>query len=655
MEPIADGLFGRDVLSSMCAAALPQRNPMGRQSSSRSLQSLLQYQATGLAPSVEVTYKSEEPATNPTRWNSKAWGAYEYRARVPRLHQLDRSRSTRAARSSTDTGHLNTPPDLITLGPSQTGGQRNHNLSKRIGAGKNDGQDDGCDEASAKGNVGGRKSKEVKAGKETKITLGKVGDKARDPAWLAKVRKCFVGKFYSASTLATKNTKRKKILEILANVGGEPFPITPDKLTTLAAVLVSTGMKAGDQYLGEAKSLHIEGGFHWDQLLERQLATCRRAMQRDKGPEVRAQEVKLSEIKEEQWKAMSNKKNEPRRPTWSYAWATVWMLRAVEAAQVLARHVIVAVDQKQVKLFIAKSKTDQRGAGVWRTLACCGKTTCDLDCPFGLAVKALNDLTTMDGSGPLFPDSEGKHVSKVHMVASWNAWIDERITGHSARRTGAMQYARAGVGVHQIQFLGRWRSSAIFRYIEEAMTEMPMNTGIRQPGGSLEIEIQEDVQNKRALRPKSKPRVPSPSSSPQKPDNKPLVNDETKVDTFVVSNTRGSMTKHLIGEDLGTLGSTGTSLTPEEWEEAFRQSLLEAELEYEMLHTEACLREEFFYMDLLNIDREREEAFAAGLFQIQNDEDEDEDDTQFDFMVWLGELLFPESCFTREKTEKAKF
>ena len=91
-------------------------------------------------------------------------------------------------------------------------------------------------------------------------------------------------------------------------------------------------------------------------------------------------------------------------------------------------------------------------------------------------------------------------------------------------------------------------------------------------------------------------------------------------------------------------------LTPEEWEEAFRQSLLEAELEYEMLHTEACLREELFYMDLLNIDREREETFEAGLFQIHNEDDDDEDEeTQFDFMPWLGEVLFPESCFTREK------
>ena len=131
-----------------------------------------------------------------------------------------------------------------------------------------------------------------------------------------------------------------------------------------------------------------------------------------------------------------------------------------------------------------------------------------------------------------------------------------------------------------------------------------------------------------------------------------------------------------------------------EWEEAFLQSLLDAEIQYEVLHTEACLREEFFYMDLLNIDRdwlaifwnmtfiffqkywewngviipidelvhlfqrglfnhqpgEREEAFEAGEFQIQNDEDEEDEDVfQFDFMLWLGELLFPESCFTREK------
>ena len=39
-----------------------------------------------------------------------------------------------------------------------------------------------------------------------------------------------------------------------------------------------------------------------------------------------------------------------------------------------------------------------------------------------------------------------------------------------------MNDARSGLSVQSIQFLGRWQSSAVFRYIEEAMTEIPLNT-----------------------------------------------------------------------------------------------------------------------------------------------------------------------------------
>ena len=41
-----------------------------------------------------------------------------------------------------------------------------------------------------------------------------------------------------------------------------------------------------------------------------------------------------------------------------------------------------------------------------------------------------------------------------------------------------MRYARLGLSVRSIQFLGRWRSSAVLRYIEEAMTELPMNANM---------------------------------------------------------------------------------------------------------------------------------------------------------------------------------
>ena len=97
-------------------------------------------------------------------------------------------------------------------------------------------------------------------GSETHIPLKLVGEKVKDRAWLGNVEKSFIRKFYAASTLATKNTKRKKTIEILEGMGCKHFPLDVDTLTTLAAVLDSTGMRAGDQYLAEAKAMHVEGG-----------------------------------------------------------------------------------------------------------------------------------------------------------------------------------------------------------------------------------------------------------------------------------------------------------------------------------------------------------------------------------------------------------
>ena len=60
-------------------------------------------------------------------------------------------------------------------------------------------------------------------------------------------------------------------------------------------------------------------------------------------------------------------------------------------------------------------------------------------------------------------------------MKSWIDHIDQEITGHSARRSGAMYYTRQGLGIQEISVLGRWKSSAVFRYVEEALEEVPMN------------------------------------------------------------------------------------------------------------------------------------------------------------------------------------
>ena len=47
-----------------------------------------------------------------------------------------------------------------------------------------------------------------------------------------------------------------------------------------------------------------------------------------------------------------------------------------------------------------------------------------------------------------------------------------KVGGHSPRRAGAKRRARAGWDIQVIMVLGRWASSAILGYIEEAMSEL---------------------------------------------------------------------------------------------------------------------------------------------------------------------------------------
>ena len=58
--------------------------------------------------------------------------------------------------------------------------------------------------------------------------------------------------------------------------------------------------------------------------------------------------------------------------------------------------------------------------------------------------------------------------------------IDPGMAGHSGRRSGAMWYARSGLAIHEIGTLVRWKSSAVFRYIEEALRGVPLNSNLVQ-------------------------------------------------------------------------------------------------------------------------------------------------------------------------------
>lgn len=239
---------------------------------------------------------------------------------------------------------------------------------------------------------------------------------ARNRSWRETARRVLKDKFYSLSTAAAKASKRRTILEVAKACTEDEviFPLSVELLVDIAAVVNYTEMKAGDQYLYELKLMQLEYGFPWSEQLERHL----QMFLRDKGPDDRAVEYKPGLIDWPELDRIEVKKTCPQSTALSYVWATVWMLRAIEAAKLEVGHVTLAHSEKVVKLYIPKSKMDQKASGVARSLACCGKPHCENLCPWALAVLALAKLRDLRSCAPLFPSIDDRKLSQYNLVKS---------------------------------------------------------------------------------------------------------------------------------------------------------------------------------------------------------------------------------------------
>ena len=118
--------------------------------------------------------------------------------------------------------------------------------------------------------------------------------------------------------------------------------------------------------------------------------------------------------------------------------------------------VTVAPDGSQVTLHIRKSKTDQKGVGVHRTLGCTCRS-CPASCRVELTkLKALAKafdkacLSTSDGKAWLTSSTEGKQIVEDKLVRAWERAAGKPLRGHSARRSGTMFYVRAGLSIMQV-------------------------------------------------------------------------------------------------------------------------------------------------------------------------------------------------------------
>ena len=215
---------------------------------------------------------------------------------------------------------------------------------------------------------------------------------ARDPKRLEKERSKLCQGFSSCSSRRAKEVKRQEVMTLAAKVSesGRPLPLSIQTVERVAAALKAAGFKSGPQYLGELRLAHVEAGYEVGSWLSRSLRLCKKALERDSGPTRRAPEVKAEQISTLKAKVGAGSRKMLEWPDLSYWWSMTWMLREIELRELRWKHVLIREDDKLVTLRICKSKVDQMGAGVRRTLTCCGKHTCEAVCAWKLA-RATHD------------------------------------------------------------------------------------------------------------------------------------------------------------------------------------------------------------------------------------------------------------------------
>lgn len=191
---------------------------------------------------------------------------------------------------------------------------------------------------------------------------------------------------------------------------------------------------------------------------------------------------KAPEVQEDVWSSGSllpegrSKRGDLLLATHLFALGTQWMLREIEIARLTARDVTFNIKERTVSLVLRESKMDQSAKGITRTLQCLCRDGCDLRCPYAV-LEVLVNHAMLRGA----PDShlaitaEVQQATKAEVVKAWRRLYGSNVTGHSARRSGALQYIRKGWAISQVAFLGRWKSNVILEYAQEALESMAVN------------------------------------------------------------------------------------------------------------------------------------------------------------------------------------
>ena len=293
----------------------------------------------------------------------------------------------------------------------------------------------------------------------------------------------FEGDFFADGTLATQKARRSTLEQIARTVGVSLIPVTIESLTPVLAVLKAAGYRSAEQYISVALSLHVDNGGRVDERLACFLSRARDSLVRGLGPPQRAGEFSLTELIEK-FNDIRPVPGGPQDAARAIAVAVWWLLREIEMASLKVKQARVTTE-RIAQLSLGVTKSDIQGMGAVRGHNC----ICSIEggryssvCPVKLIETQLK-LRESQGAGPddvLFPDGHGQIPTKPAWVLTLQLGLtsisEEPLNGHTPRRVGAKTLARMSVPEWIIEWMGRWGSSAVRVYIEEAFAET--NVGV---------------------------------------------------------------------------------------------------------------------------------------------------------------------------------
>jgi len=288
----------------------------------------------------------------------------------------------------------------------------------------------------------------------------------------------FEADIYAPSSRLPRRAKWNTLLKIAAKAEA-PFqvlPLDPQTIALLGAALKAGGYRSGYSYLSVAKKEHVLARHSWASELDIALTDAKRSLERGIGPSKSAETFGLEKLANLSGCGLRVVRGEPVCLVDTGICMALWLLRGLEAASLLGEQAFVDESESLATIDLGPTKTDPEGRGCKRTLFCAcdkarGPVAIAVICPVHslLAVIGARRSLGLSCKHPLFPQANGRATSADGVRRAFAALLKVNVGEHSFRREGAQFYARRGVELPIIQFLGRWGSDTVKRYVGEAL------------------------------------------------------------------------------------------------------------------------------------------------------------------------------------------